>query len=147
MNNLHNLPRHVAIILDGNGRWAEQRGMPRLDGHRAGVKNVRPIVIALKGHGIPYVTLYAFSTENWSRPTEEVNGLLGILEGIIAKEARELRKNGVRILHIGRAEGLSPKLKKSIARGIKLTEHNTDMTLVFAFNYGGRAEIVDAGLQ
>jgi undecaprenyl diphosphate synthase len=144
MENVRNLPRHVAIILDGNGRWAEQRGLPRLDGHRAGVKNVRPIIKRFKEHGIPYVTLYAFSTENWNRPTEEVNGLLGILENIISKEARELHKNGVRILHIGRAEGISPKLKRSIALGIKLTANNTDMTLVFAFNYGGRAEIIDA---
>lgn len=144
MENTANLPRHVAIILDGNGRWAEQRGLPRLEGHRIGVKNVRPIVRHLKDQGIPFVTLYAFSTENWNRPADEVSGIFGILERIVATEARELHKNGVRILHIGRPEGLSTKLQKSIKDGIKLTENNTDMTLVLAFNYGGRAEIVDA---
>ncbi len=144
MENTTNLPRHVAIILDGNGRWAEQRGLPRLEGHRIGVKNVRPIVRHLKDQGIPFVTLYAFSTENWTRPADEVSGIFGILERIVATEARELHKNGVRILHIGRPEGLSTKLQKSIKDGIKLTENNTDMTLVLAFNYGGRAEIVDA---
>lgn len=144
MENIANLPRHVAFILDGNGRWAEQRGLPRLEGHRAGVKNIRPIVKHLKAYGIPYVTFYAFSTENWNRPPEEVQGIFGILESVIATEARELHKNGVRILHIGRADGLSPKLQKSINRGIKLTAGNTGMTLGFAFNYGGRAEIVDA---
>ena len=144
MENTANLPRHVAIILDGNGRWAEQRGLPRLEGHRIGVKNVRPIVRHIKDQGIQFVTLYAFSTENWNRPADEVSGIFGILERIVATEARELHKNGVRILHIGRPEGLSTKLQKSIKDGIKLTENNTDMTLVLAFNYGGRAEIVDA---
>ena len=144
MENIANLPRHVAIILDGNGRWAKQRGLPRLEGHRIGVKNVRPIVRYLKDQGIQFVTLYAFSTENWNRPADEVSGIFGILERIVATEARELHKNGVRILHIGRPEGLSTKLQKSIKDGIKLTENNTDMTLVLAFNYGGRAEIVDA---
>jgi len=144
MDNIINLPRHVAFILDGNGRWAEQRGLPRLEWHRAGVKNVRPVIQHLNEHGISFVTLYAFSTENWNRPTEEVNGLFSLLESVISREARELHKKGVRILHIGRADGLSPNLQRSISRGIKLTEHNKGMTLVFAFNYGGRAEIVDA---
>ncbi|HTY81734.1 MAG TPA: polyprenyl diphosphate synthase, partial [Dehalococcoidales bacterium] len=112
--------------------------------HRAGVQNVRPIVRHLKDRGISYVTLYAFSTENWNRPAEEVSGIFGILEKIISNESRELHKNGVRILHIGRPEGFSRSLQKSINDGIKLTENNKDMTLAFAFNYGGRAEIVDA---
>jgi undecaprenyl diphosphate synthase len=144
MENNANLPRHVAFILDGNGRWAEQRGLPRLEGHRAGVKNMRPIINRLGYYSIPYVTLYAFSTENWNRPSEEVNGIFGILEGAVAREARDLHKKGIRIRHIGRLEGLSPKLQKAIQRGIKLTAGNTGMTLGFAFNYGGRAEIVDA---
>lgn len=138
-----NFPGHVAFILDGNGRWAEKRGLPRLEGHRAGVKNIRPVLKHLNARGIKYVTLYAFSTENWNRPTEEVNGIFHILESIIGRESRELHKNGVKILHIGRTEGLSLKLQKSIARAIKLTENNTNMTLGFAFNYGGRGEILD----
>lgn len=144
MEKTGNLPVHVAFILDGNGRWAEQRGLPRLEGHRAGVKNIRPILKHLKEQGIRYVTLYAFSTENWNRPVDEVNGLFHLLESIIAREARELHKNGVRIQHIGRLDGISPKLQKSINRALKLTESNTGMTLNFAFNYGGRTEILDA---
>jgi undecaprenyl diphosphate synthase len=144
MENIVNLPRHVAIIMDGNGRWAEQRSLPRLEGHRAGVKNVRPIVNRLLEHGIPFLTLYAFSTENWNRPEEEVSGILAILESVISDEAREFHKKGVKILHIGRMDGVSDKLKKSVRRGIGLTKNNKNMTLAFAFNYGGRAEIVDA---
>jgi undecaprenyl diphosphate synthase len=144
MEKTGNLPVHVAFILDGNGRWAENRGLPRLEGHRAGVKNIRPIISYLKERGIRYVTLYAFSTENWNRPAEEVKGLFGILQSIIAREARELHKNGVRIRHIGRLDGVSSKLQKSIHGALKLTENNIAMTLNFAFNYGGRAEILDA---
>jgi undecaprenyl diphosphate synthase len=144
MERIVSLPRHVAIIMDGNGRWAEQRGLPRLEGHRAGVDNVRPVIKCLDKQGIDYVTLYAFSTENWSRPEDEVSGLLRLLEKVIDKEARELHKNGVRIRHVGRREGLSPGLQKSIGGVVKLTENNTGMTLGIAFNYGGRAEILDA---
>jgi undecaprenyl diphosphate synthase len=144
MENIVNLPRHVAIIMDGNGRWAEQRSLPRLEGHRAGVKNVRPIVNRLLEHGIPFLTLYAFSTENWNRPEEEVSGILAILESVISDEAREFHKKGVKILHIGRMDGVSANLKKSVQRGIGLTKNNKNITLAFAFNYGGRAEIVDA---
>ena len=134
--------------MDGNGRWAEQRGLTRLEGHRAGVNNIRSLILSLL---IPkvlrYVTLYAFSTENWRRPEDEVNGIFHILEEIIGKESRELHKNGVRIRHIGRLEGLSPKLQKSINRAIKLTAGNTGMTLGVALNYGGRAEILNAVRQ
>jgi undecaprenyl diphosphate synthase len=144
MENTVNFPRHVAFILDGNGRWAEQRNLPRLEGHRAGVKNIRPILKYLIKHSVSHVTLYAFSTENWNRPQEEVNGIFQLLESVMSKEARELHKNGVRILHIGRLEALSPNLQKSIKRAQKLTAGNMVMTLVFAFNYGGRAEIIDA---
>jgi undecaprenyl diphosphate synthase len=138
------LPQHVAFIMDGNGRWAEQRGLPRLEGHQAGVGNIRPIIKYLDKHGIGYVTLYAFSTENWERPEDEVIGLLHLLEGVIGKEARELHKNGVRIRHVGRLEGLSPSLQKSISEAVKLTENNKGMTLGVAFNYGGRMEILEA---
>jgi undecaprenyl diphosphate synthase len=141
------IPRHLAIIMDGNGRWAQKRGLSRLKGHRAGVKNIRPIIKYLHDKGIKYVTLYAFSTENWSRPKGEVNGLFHILEEIIGEESRELNKNGVRIHHIGRLEGLSTKLQKSIKAALELTRNNTDMHLGIALNYGGRAEILDAVLK
>ncbi|HJX13004.1 MAG TPA: polyprenyl diphosphate synthase [Dehalococcoidales bacterium] len=138
------LPRHVAFIMDGNGRWAEQRGLPRLEGHRAGVQNIRPIITFLSRHGIEYLTIYAFSTENWSRPEDEVSGLFHLLEEVIHREARELHKNGIRIRHIGRLDGLTPALKKSIIDSVNLTRDNTGMTVGLAFNYGGRAEILDA---
>jgi len=144
METITALPHHVAIILDGNGRWAEKRGLPRLSGHRAGVRNLRRILKALGKYGIEYVTLYAFSTENWNRPADEVNGIFGILTEVVGREARELHKNGVKIRHIGRLEGLPEKVQKSIEKAIKLTENNLGMTLAVALNYGGRAEILDA---
>jgi undecaprenyl diphosphate synthase len=138
------VPQHVAFIMDGNGRWAKQRGLSRLEGHRAGVKNIRPIIKSLYSKGIKYVTLYAFSTENWKRPDDEVNGLFHILEEIVLEESQELHKNNVKIRHIGNLEGLSDKLKKSINNALELTKDNTGMTLGVALNYGGRAEIIDA---
>jgi undecaprenyl diphosphate synthase len=144
MKRITSIPRHVAFIMDGNGRWAEQRGLPRLEGHQAGVKNIRPIIIYLNDHGIEYLTLYAFSTENWNRPDDEVNGLFHMLEDIIDREARELHKNGVRIRHIGQLEGISPGLQNSIKRAVELTRNNTGITLGVALNYGGRAEILEA---
>jgi undecaprenyl diphosphate synthase len=138
------LPRHVAFIMDGNGRWAEQRGLSRLDGHRAGVKNIRSIIKFLNSKAIEYVTLYAFSTENWKRPENEVNGLFHILAEIIGEESRELHKNNVRIRHIGSLDGLSPRLQESIEKALKLTADNSGMTLGVALNYGGRAEILEA---
>jgi undecaprenyl diphosphate synthase len=138
------LPNHLAIIMDGNGRWAQKRGLSRLRGHRAGVNNIRPIIKYLHDRGIKYVTLYAFSTENWHRPEGEVNGLFHILEEIIGKESRELHKSGIRIYHIGSMKGLSPKLQKSINEALKLTQNNEVMHLGIALNYGGRAEILDA---
>ena len=144
IKNIANLPHHVAIIMDGNGRWAEKQGLPRLLGHRAGVENTRPIIKCLSEHGIGYATLYAFSTENWGRPEDEVRGLLSLLEEVIDEESDELHRNGVRIRHVGRLERLSKKLRKSIDRAEKMTEANTGLTLGVAFNYGGRAEILDA---
>ena len=138
------IPRHVAIIMDGNGRWAEQRGLARLEGHRAGVRNIRPILESLNSRGIEFVTIYAFSTENWNRPIDEVNGLLELLLDVIEREARELHKKGVRICHIGSLEGLSKELRKKIGDAVTLTKGNAGMTLGVAFNYGGRAEILDA---
>jgi undecaprenyl diphosphate synthase len=138
------LPQHVAFIMDGNGRWAEKRGLSRLDGHRAGVKNIRPLIEFLKSKGIKYVTLYAFSTENWNRPEDEVNGIFNLLEEIIVDESQELHKNGVRIKHIGSLEGLSAELQESLNNALNLTAANTSMTLGVAINYGGRAEIINA---
>jgi undecaprenyl diphosphate synthase len=138
------LPRHLAIILDGNGRWAEKRGLPRLSGHRAGVKNLRRILKALGQRGIEYVTLYAFSTENWNRPADEVKGIFGILTEVVGRESRALHKNEVRIRHIGRLEGLPEGVQKSIKKAVKLTENNQGMTLAVALNYGGRTEVLDA---
>jgi undecaprenyl diphosphate synthase len=138
------LPCHVAIILDGNGRWAEKRGLPRLDGHRAGVKNIRRILKCLGKHGVEYVTLYAFSTENWNRPADEVNGIFDVMMEVVAKETRELHKNGVKIRHIGRFQGLPVRVQKSVKKAVKLTENNQGMKLNVALNYGGRAEILDA---
>jgi undecaprenyl diphosphate synthase len=144
MDRISGLPIHVAFIMDGNGRWAERRGLPRLDGHQSGVKNVRPIIQYLNDKGVKYVTLYAFSTENWNRPDDEIDGLFQILENVIGKEAFELHKKGARIRHIGRLESISQTLKKSIADAVKLTENNSGINVGFAFNYGGRTEILDA---
>jgi undecaprenyl diphosphate synthase len=144
MEKIITLPRHVAIILDGNGRWAEKRGLPRLDGHRAGVKNIRRILQCLNKRGVEYVTLYGFSTENWNRPADEVNGIFDILMEVVRKETRELHKNNVRIHHIGRLQGLPERVQESIIKAVKLTENNQGMKLNVAINYGGRAEILDA---
>jgi undecaprenyl diphosphate synthase len=138
------LPKHIAFILDGNGRWAEQHGLSRLEGHRVGVENARLIVKCLNERKLEYATIYAFSTENWNRPEEEVNSLLHLLEKIIDSEAAELHKNDIRLLHLGRLEGLSSGLQRSITGAMELTRNNTGMTVCFALNYGGRAEIMDA---
>jgi len=141
---LTNVPRHVAIIMDGNGRWARQRGLPRLAGHRAGTENVRRTVRAALDFGIQVLSLYAFSTENWGRPAEEVRGLMTILEEVIGRETTTLHKEGVVIRHLGRKEELSASLRQKIEQAENLTRHNTRMTLNVAFNYGGRREIIDA---
>lgn len=138
------LPNHVAIVPDGNGRWAELRGLPRLKGHKAGAENMWPMVKYLNEFPIKYVTLYGFSTENWSRPEDEVMGLFHILEKLIRKRTTELHKRGIRLHHIGRLEELPQNLRQVINWAVELTKNNTRMTLSLAFNYGGRAEIVDA---
>lgn len=138
------IPAHIAFIMDGNGRWAEKRGLPRQEGHQAGVKNVRPIIRYLSEKGVDFVTLYAFSTENWNRPDEEVTGLFHLLEEVIGEESRQLHKNNVRIRHIGSLQGISEGLKKAINEAVNLTAGNTGLTLGVAFNYGGRAEILEA---
>ncbi len=138
------VPYHLAIIMDGNGRWAKARGLPRLAGHRAGTENLRRILRACVKHGVKILTLYAFSTENWGRPAEEVRGLMTILEQVIEHELKELHEEGVRINHIGRAAGISPRLQKKIKQAVDLTQANTTLTLNVALNYGGRQEIIDA---
>jgi len=138
------LPKHVAFIMDGNGRWAEKRGLSRLEGHRVGVENTQSIIKCLNQRRIEYVTLYGFSTENWSRPEDEVDGLLRLLAEVIDRETLELHKEGVRLLHLGQLEKLSPQLQQAITRAMELTRNNTGMTVSFAFNYGGRSEILNA---
>ena len=138
------IPRHVAIIMDGNGRWARQRGMPRVAGHRAGTENLRAIIRASAEFGIQYLTLYAFSTENWSRPRAEISGLMHILSDVIDRELNELNEEGARLVHIGHLDGLSKALQKKVRHAIELTKDNRRITIVLAFNYGGRDEIVCA---
>jgi len=138
------VPTHVAIIMDGNGRWARERGLPRLAGHRAGVENLRRVLRAAADFGIGYLTIYAFSTENWERPTGEVRGLINILEEVIDRELKELQANGVQLRHLGRLEGLRPELQEKVRQAIELTKQNTRLVLNVAWNYGGRDEIIQA---
>jgi undecaprenyl diphosphate synthase len=138
------IPTHVGIIMDGNGRWARRRGMPRLAGHNAGTENVRRITIACSDVGVEVLTLYAFSTENWRRPPDEVLGLMRLLAQRIDKEAAELHRNNVKIRHVGELEGIQPRLADRITAAVDLTQHNTGLILNVAFNYGGRREIARA---
>ena len=138
------VPRHVAIIMDGNGRWATRRGLPRIAGHQAGTENIRRITEKAAELGILYLTLWAFSTENWRRPREEVEGLMQILSDAIVRETPELHRQGAQLRHIGSLEGLTPELQQQIRDAIELTRHNQRIILTIAFNYGGRAELVHA---
>ena len=138
------VPRHVAIIMDGNGRWAAGHGRSRSDGHRAGTDNIRNIISAFDDYGVQYVTLFAFSTENWDRPGDEVQTLISIIQEVIRKEAEDLHQEGVRIRHLGRLDRLSPGLQQAIQDSVELTKNNTRLTLNVAFDYGGRAEITSA---
>src|SRR3954454_11614826 len=138
------IPKHVAIIMDGNGRWAKARGLPRTEGHRAGTENLRRILRAAVRNGIEVLTIYAFSTENWSRPRAEVRMLLRILETVIDRELGELHQEGVQLRHIGELEGISGGLQKKIHKAMELTKNNTRLIVNIAFNYGGRDEIVHA---
>ncbi len=138
------LLEHVAIIMDGNRRWADKRGIPRIQGHEAGLTNMHTIVGYLGAHKIKYVSMFAFSTENWDRPKDEVEALMELLERRIDEFARSLNKENVRLRHLGGLERLSPGIVRSINRAIELTKNNTGITLNLAFNYGGRAEIVNA---
>ena len=138
------LPRHVAMIMDGNGRWALSRGLPRLAGHKAGTENLRRVIRSTVEFGVKYLTIYAFSTENWGRPLEEVRGLMSILEDVLQKELNELHKEGVQLRHIGRLERLPGRLQEQVLDAVELTKNNDRLILNVAFNYGGRDEIVNA---
>lgn len=142
--NLEKLPRHIAVIMDGNGRWAKEHGMPRVFGHRNGVKAVRDTTEACAELGIEYLTLYAFSTENWNRPQTEVNALMTLLVETIKKEIKTLNENSIRLQAIGDISKLPPKSQKALMSAMEATRQNTRMTLVLALNYSSRWEIVEA---
>lgn len=141
------LPVHIAIIMDGNGRWAAGRGLPRLEGHRASSQSIRDTIEACSELGIQYLTLYTFSVENWSRPRAEVEALMALIEHTIRRELPELHENRVRIRLLGDREGLPASLQREIARAEKLTEGNGGLTLQLAINYGGRREIAAAAAR
>jgi len=138
------VPAHVAVIMDGNGRWATRRGLPRVAGHREGVKAARTIVRAADTVGLRYLTLYAFSTENWSRPQDEVSTLMRLLEESIHRELPELMERNVRLRVIGRGNGVPVPVRRGIDHVVQATRANTGLTLLMAFNYGGRDELLDA---
>ena len=136
------MPEHIAIICDGNGRWAQERGLPRTSGHKEGVARVKELVRLASGLGIGALTFYAFSTENWKRPKEEVSVLMALLVEVLNREIAELHKNNVKLRIIGKKDGLSDTIRNKISEAEKLTENNTGLRLNIAFNYGGRDEIV-----
>lgn len=138
------IPTHVAMIMDGNGRWARQRGLPRLAGHRAGTENLREVLRASVEFGVKILTIYAFSTENWGRPPDEVSGLLNILRDVIDRELEELNEEGVQLRHIGDPSKLPADLQDKVQQAIDMTKDNDTLILNLAFNYGGRAEIIHA---
>jgi undecaprenyl diphosphate synthase len=140
-------PQHVAVIMDGNGRWAKRRGLPRFEGHRRGVEAVRRCVKSAIELGVQYLTLYSFSSENWSRPETEVSELMGLLKRFIRNDLAELHKQNVRVKIIGEKTGLSGDIIQLLADAESLTEGNTRLTLIIAFNYGARQEIVAAAKQ
>ena len=138
------LPRHIAIVMDGNGRWAKQRGLPRVAGHRAGAKSVKKIVKACGECGIEVLTLFAFSKENWLRPQEEVNFLMNLLLKVLAKEIKELHANNVQLRIIGDKQRLPPEICKAIETAEKLTLHNSGLKMVVALNYSGKWDIANS---
>jgi undecaprenyl diphosphate synthase len=143
-SNISNLPRHVAIVMDGNGRWAKKRHKPRLYGHKQGALQARDFVEMFASYNIPYLTLYAFSTENWSRPKAEVTGILKLLSENLDKAIEIAHGQNIRLRHLGRMERLSPEIQKKARAAIDLTKNNSGLTVNVAFNYGGRSEIADA---
>lgn len=147
LEKLGKIPRHVAIIMDGNGRWAQQKGLPRVSGHRAGTENLREVIEAAVEFGIKYLTIFAFSTENWTRPVEEVQGLMKIFRNMLDRELKNLHENGVQLRHLGCLERIDDILKKKVKEAIQLTKDNDTLILNIAFNYGGRDDILRAVKQ
>jgi undecaprenyl diphosphate synthase len=143
-DSLPRIPRHIAIIMDGNGRWARARMLPRQAGHRAGTENLRRIIEACIDLGIQILTVYAFSTENWGRPEREVRGLMNILEDVIDRELQDLHAQGVQLRHIGDLSALSERLQHKVRSAVELTKENDRLVLNVAWNYGGRQEILHA---
>ncbi|NBS54109.1 isoprenyl transferase [bacterium] len=137
-------PQHVAIIMDGNGRWAKQHKLPRLSGHEAGRKSVKKVVQAAIAHGVRYLTLYAFSVENWQRPREEVQGLMGLLRLVLREELAEMGREGVRLRAIGRLHDLPEAVREELESAIEKTRANTKLDLILALSYGSRVEITEA---
>jgi undecaprenyl diphosphate synthase len=141
------VPKHIGIIMDGNGRWAKQRNLPRTAGHHQGKENLRRILESCVEFGVEILTIYAFSTENWERPASEVRVLMSILNLVLDQEVKKLHKEGVQVRHIGKMEGVDPRLQKKILQACEITKDNDTLTLNVAFNYGGRDELVHAVQQ
>lgn len=144
MQDLPDIPRHIAVIMDGNGRWAGERGLPRREGHRAGAESVREVTEACMELGVEYLTLYAFSSENWSRPSDEVEALMSLLERFLSEKQKQLRKQNIRLLAIGQIDRLPEKTRKLLHQIMEETAHHDAMTLVLALSYGSREEIAAA---
>lgn len=144
LEKLPQIPTHVAIIMDGNGRWALEKGLPRVSGHRAGTENLREVIEASVEFGIKYLTIYAFSTENWKRPREEIQGLMRIFKTMLDRELNNLHENGVQLRLFGCLDRIEKVLKKKVIEAIELTKDNQTLVLNVAFNYGGRDEILRA---
>jgi undecaprenyl diphosphate synthase len=138
------VPQHVAIIMDGNGRWAKQHKLPRLSGHEAGRKSVKTVTMAAMEHGVRYLTLYAFSVENWQRPRDEVQGLMGLLRGVLREELAEMGREGIRLRAIGRLQDLPGAVREELEAAIENTKANTKLDLILALSYGSRVEITEA---
>ena len=138
------IPRHIAVIMDGNGRWARQRGLPRIKGHEAGAESVKTLMKSARDAGVEVITLYAFSVENWSRPADEVSGLMNLLPRMLSKHEKLLHENETRMRAIGRLDQLPPKTRKELDRVMAATAHHRTRQLVLALSYGGRAELTDA---
>ena len=141
------LPRHIAVIMDGNGRWARERGLPRIEGHRRGSESVRACTAACMEAGVPYLTLYAFSKENWQRPADEVGALMVLLDRFLAERTAEIMERNIRLRAIGHLEDLPDKARKRLEDTIAKSANNTALTLTLALSYGARTEIVDAARQ
>lgn len=144
MTDAGRIPRHVAMIMDGNGRWARARGLPRAKGHEQGVQRIRPVALACADRGVEYLTLYAFSTENWRRPRREVRALLQLLSRAMDNEGEEYRKDNIRLQLVGSVDRLDAALQEKVHKAIAMNQHNTGLTLCLAFDYGARAELVRA---